>query len=444
MSKIVIEDIKKDRRSLREVIPSRHASTTAPVAKRKTPATSDLVVKKHYHDDNHFTGSWISPSWLWGTVIIIGAVVLVGYFVAPIFTRVTVAITPKELTTEIDEKINAVRDTASGELAFTILPEIEKTVSVTVPATGDKHAEIKASGKIRITNNFSADPQQLVATTRFTSVKGKVYRIAQNITVPGVKAGKPGTVEVTVYADKPGSDYNDSLTSFTIPGLAGSPKFSKITAQSVSPMSGGFIGNIKVVSADTEASVRKQISDQLQKDLADLVEDQIPAGFFSSDDLISFNYAINQAENTQNSNTATFAGKGTVTAVIFNESNFTQKLISQAISSDTAKNPIKITNLDELDIKTASPLTSSDLSKLDTLALTVTGKANLLWQINQAKIVTELAGQPRDVFADIFKNYGESIAGGEVIFHPSWSKRFPTDQKRINIQLLTPNPPETP
>lgn len=444
MSKIVIEDIKKDRRSLREVIPSRHASSAPTTSRKKMPDTSDLTTKRNYRDDDGFTGNWLSLSWLWGAVIVIGVVVLIGYFVAPIFTRVTMVITPKELTTEIDEKVNAVRDAASGELTFTVLPETEKTVSIAVPASGEKHAETKASGKIRITNNFSADAQQLVATTRFTSVKGKVYRIAQNVTVPGMKGGKPGTIEVTVYADKPGSDYNDGFTSFTIPGFADSPKFAKITAQSATSITGGFIGNIKVVPADTEAGVRKQITDQLHKELTDLVKAQIPDGFFTTDDLISFDYDINQGQNTQDANTATFLGKGRAVAVIFNESNFTQKLISQAVSPDTAKNPITITNLDQLDIKTTSALGLSDPGKLDSLTLSITGKAYLLWQINQAKIVAELAGQPREVFADIFKNYGESIAGGEVIFHPSWSKDFPTDHNRINIELLTPKPPETP
>ncbi len=445
MSKIVIEDIKKNHRSLREVIPSRRDHESDSSHRRKTPVTSDLASKKKYrHDDSFDTSSGLG--WLWGAIVVTGVVVVIGYFIAPIFTKVTIVISPKEVSVQVDEKMKAVRDATSNQLTFTVLPAVEKTVSLSVPATGNKYVETKASGKIRISNNFSADPQALVATTRFTSAKGKVYRIAQNVTVPGMKAGKPGTIETTVYADKAGADYNDALTTFTIPGFAGSPKFSKITAQSVTPMTGGGAGNVKAVDPSAEATVRKQISDQLKSELTIAVQAQLPDGFFTTNDLISFNYQVNQQTQTgQPTTNAVFVGQGRAVAVIFNENTFANQLANQILpTANSQNNQIKVTNLDQLSIAITPAMLTSELEKAASIDLHVVGKPNLLWQIDQTKLAGSLAGQPKNAFADVFKSYCESIVSGEVVFHPSWSNRFPDDQNRISIELLTPNKTPSP
>lgn len=450
MSKIVIEDIKKDRRSLREVLPSRHgthhsASDSTHSHHRKIPATSDLATKKYYLDDQCVEEE-SRLSWLWGAIVLAGVVILIGYFVAPVFTRVTVSVLLKEQTIELDEKISAVRGAAAGEaLTFTVMPAIEKTVSMSVAATAERYVETKASGKIIITNNFSDEPQPLVATTRFVSAKGKVYRIAENITVPGIKGGKPGTLEVTVYADKPGPDYNDTLTNFTIPGFADSPKFGKITAKSATSMAGGMTGNIKVVASSTESNIRKQISDQLKTDLVNMIKSQTPDGFFTNEDLIVFSFDINQQTQTaQATNTAVFAGTGRAVAVIFNEADFTSEIISQVMSEDQAKNDIKITNIEDLDIIATPDINTAALNETASLDLQVSGTANLLWQIDKNQLVGKLAGQPKNAFVDVFASYGESIVSGEVVFRPSWSKEFPEEPTRVTIELLTASSQQTP
>jgi hypothetical protein len=112
---------------------------------------------------------------------------------------------------------------------------VETTVSGNkeYQATGTKTADSDVGGKITIINNYSKD-QPLVATTRFLSSEGILYRLKKTVTVP---AG--GKIEAEVYADKPTEEAMKlGPTRFTIPGLWSGLQ-DKIYGQSFNSMSGG-------------------------------------------------------------------------------------------------------------------------------------------------------------------------------------------------------------
>ena len=45
----------------------------------------------------------------------------------------------------------------------------------------------KAQGTLTIYNAYSSAPQTLVATTRFVTPDGKIFRLTNEVTVPGAK-----------------------------------------------------------------------------------------------------------------------------------------------------------------------------------------------------------------------------------------------------------------
>ena len=100
-----------------------------------------------------------------------------------------------------------------------------------------KEIERRASGKIIVFNNYSTNSQRLIARTRFETLEGKIYRIRDAVVVPGIsdKDGRktPGSIEVTVFADEPGEEYNIGYTDFTKnngwPNSTGSPFSTKIS-----------------------------------------------------------------------------------------------------------------------------------------------------------------------------------------------------------------------
>ncbi|NMB92510.1 MAG: hypothetical protein GYA31_02720 [Parcubacteria group bacterium] len=100
-------------------------------------------------------------------------------------------------------------------------------------STGQGKDESKAKGVITIINNYSTSPQILVATTRFETSDGKIFRLDSRIVIPGAttKDGvlQPASIDVNVTADQPGPDYNIPACTepckFTIPGFKGTDKF---------------------------------------------------------------------------------------------------------------------------------------------------------------------------------------------------------------------------
>jgi len=135
------------------------------------------------------------------------------------FSKLTVSIVPKgeiindsillRVYKEKPEEAKVdFREEISGEVRE-IITQVEKTYS----SSGEEFVGEDIQGEVTIINNYSRN-QPLVATTRLLSPDNKLYRIKEAVNVP---AG--GSVDVEIYADKPGADMASGLTTFTIPGL---------------------------------------------------------------------------------------------------------------------------------------------------------------------------------------------------------------------------------
>ncbi len=135
-----------------------------------------------------------------------------------------------------------------------------------------KQDKKRASGKIIIYNTYSSDPQPLIATTRFLTPDGKIFRLEQKIVVPGAKIveGKivASNIETTVVADQAGPQYNiGPVSHFSIPGFQGSPKYQSFYAESKEAMKGGFIGE---QAFPTDEDIKKG-KEKSEKDLKDYI-----------------------------------------------------------------------------------------------------------------------------------------------------------------------------
>lgn len=202
--------------------------------------------------------------WLWSMVslVLLAGVVFGGYF----FLRpeAIIEIQPQQATQTVRLSLVGTTDASgSGVSVPARYVEEEKTIRLSREATGkDTDGNgLKARGTIVISNAFSEAAQSLVATTRFETADGRLYRLVSGVTVPGTKTegGKtvPGMVEAQVMADKAGTKSNlDSGTTFAIPGFKGGPKFEKITAESKGAFTGGedsaTAATLSVSGADLE------------------------------------------------------------------------------------------------------------------------------------------------------------------------------------------------
>jgi len=149
--------------------------------------------------------------------------------------------------------------------------------------TGEKEIRNKSSGILRVYNAYSSAPQTLVATTRFVSESGKLFRTTQTIVVPGAKVeeGKivPNFITVNVTASEPGEEYNIGPATFSIPGFKGTPKYLGFYGESQTAMTGGKIGRVKVVTEDDYYHARDELIRELQERSAREIGISIPDGF---------------------------------------------------------------------------------------------------------------------------------------------------------------------
>ena len=111
--------------------------------------------------------------------------------------------------------------------------EISDSFSVSASAEDVTPVEGKSSGTVTITNGRTTT-QSLVATTRFLSSLGVLFRLDESVVVP---AG--GSVTAKMTADVPGASGDVSAGRFTIPGLSESVQ-TIVYGETTESMTGGL------------------------------------------------------------------------------------------------------------------------------------------------------------------------------------------------------------
>ena len=160
----------------------------------------------------------------------------------------------------------------------------EVSLQETFPSTGSESgSNKKATGRVTLYNEYSEEPQPLVATTRLLTEDGKLFRITESVIVPGyTKEGGeivPGEVRVSVKADEAGEMFNVEPTRFTIPGFEGSEKYEDFYAVSEEKFVGGgddesdvrvvSLEDIEVAKEKMEAKIKEKAITTFQNKLGE-------------------------------------------------------------------------------------------------------------------------------------------------------------------------------
>jgi len=209
----------------------------------------------------------VSKKWLTIAVGVGAVVILFSVVLSLLFAGATVTVYPKQDTPVVNASFKAQINGEGGTLPFQRMV-LERTQQHTVVALGESEVEERASGKLTIYNEYSTTPQRLIKNTRFESTEGRIYRIRESVEVPGKKNDNtPGSIEVSVFAEEPGEDYNMGPDSFTIPGFAGLPQEGHIYARSTGDMTGGFKGVKRTVSDNDRTKALEELESALRDQL---------------------------------------------------------------------------------------------------------------------------------------------------------------------------------
>lgn len=366
------------------------------------------------------------------TILIVLCVLAFG--ISYFFKSAEIRITPKQDTTTINDSFTAKKDATGSTLGFQIVT-ITKDVTKPVPqgtVTTDQQVDKKAQGKIIIYNNFDSNPQPLIATTRFQTPEGLVYRLISDTVVPGRQTvqGKTtaGSIEVSIEADKSGASYNIGLKDFTLPGLKGTTKYSAIYARSKTEMTGGFSGTQKLLSKDVLSIADAELETSLKASLSNDVTSQIPADYVLYPS--SLVYKLDAVSEENQNGVGVLVKKGTANAIIFDKGSLTRTILAK-VMPNVDNSQIKITNLDSLSFAYSS--TSASVSNTaSSITFSLKGDANLVWTFDENKLKNDVLGLSKSEANTIIATYG-SIKEAWVLTRPFWNQTIPKNPAKVTL-----------
>lgn len=423
----MFQEVKTKKKSLREVLPPRHESSSPRGEVIPPPPTVVQPPIVSYRER--------SPrGWMWPVVIGLVLVLIATYAATVVFAKVTVVATANSYNLTVDETLNATK--TGGELNFQILTLEPKVGERVVTATGTERVSRPATGVVVIYNNFDKNPLKLIASTRFQSKSGKIYRIRQAVTVPGMKtvAGKtePGAAEATVYAEEPGTAYNSDPTDFTLPGLKGDERFGKVFARSKTAITGGLVGEIKKLSPEAEQQARAALRGELTKSLLAEAQAKIPTDYVLFNDLSLVDIKDLSDLSTSAGNNVTLKEQLTLQAVILPADQVTAKIVDSRVSGFTA-DELSIADFSTIKATLPTPPANS-LSETDSLSIRLTGAARLVPKIDTEALAKTLAGSSK---AEAVQKVGavKGVQKYSLEYRPPWLGHVPADPSRIDIEL---------
>jgi hypothetical protein len=345
------------------------------------------------------------------------------------FSSAKVEVTPNTVSAAIQNSFTATA--GSGELPYQLI-SVQKVASQSVKSTGTKVVSTSASGQITIYNTQSKS-QKLIATTRFATTAGLIFRIHDAVTVPGGTTAKPGTVKATVYADKPGDAYNVGATSFTIPGFAGTPLASQVYARSTSVMTGGASGNVPVVSPTDEAQAQKALSAALAPDLAKSLSSQVPSGYILLPGAATTTYTEVASATSTTPGQVDIKEQGTMTAVVFPNTALAKAVATSVAGLGYQGEPVSLLPASNLSLSTVALPTADAAS----FSFTLAGTASLEYVVDSTRIAAAVAGKTRSAAEVALTNYPE-VKRAIIILRPFWRQTFPEDPATITVTVANP------
>ena len=360
------------------------------------------------------------------------------------FTEVTVTVKPRAeqvLFSHIAVTLQSVGSAAAAGGKFVVIPaeRMEFTAEATeeFDATGKELVQEKARGKARIYNQHSSSPQPLVATTRFLTESGALFRLPKGITVPGAKIeeGKivPQFIEAELVADKTGEEFNISgEVTMRIPGFKGSPKYEGFSAVAGNGFSGGFRGEARVISSSDLKAAEEIVTKKVYDDLKPEVLKKVPPEFKLVD-------ALREVALTKISAPAakTKADKFSVTAegvsrvIVFREKDAFSAIAGNVLGKDgETRELMEETAAIKYQVKNA------DFAK-GNATVSLEGTAMARTRIVPEEIIALVMGKKEGSMIEALKNRAE-LASFRITFFPFWLSSAPAREDKIRVVIEKP------
>lgn len=371
--------------------------------------------------------------------IILVIVVAVGLGVFSYFFSlgVKIIIWPKQETLNSQVQLVVDKEAKDINIFAKIIPgylfQEEKTISQDFTATGKSAEEAKAEGVIRVYNNYSTSSQILIATTRFISSEGKLFRSIERVVIPGGKYEnnklQAGYLDVKVRADQAGEDYNIGPATFSIPGFVGTPKYTGFYGKSSGSMSGGHKGEVALVAAEDIESAKNALSQKIFEETRSGLKAKIPSDFVVIEEGIRdkvSEISIPKAGAVQETFKAEIKGVSETIAYKKQDlENFAKETILFQKPTDK--------ELYQESLKTDYSLLKSEIDA-GKMTLNLNISAKIFSGINEEAIKENVAGKAPVQITE-FLSIQPQIERAEIKLLPFWTKEAPKNRDKIRLEL---------
>lgn len=361
------------------------------------------------------------------TLVVLAVAYYIGVYILPkADIKIALATTPWDFNGEITALING------GDVSAQLFTKT-KNLQIPLTATGKKFITSKAKGAIKIYNAYSSESQTLVATTRFLSPDGKIFRLDSAVTVPGatIKDGKitPSNIEVAVTADQAGPGYNIAPVShWSIPGLKGSPKYEAFYGVSDKPMMGGANGEQAYPSTEDILAAKKKAEASIHDALQGLFV--LEASDFTIFDQSS-NFKITKSEpipSTDNSGKYVYFVEAKDDRLAVRRADILNLLSRRALEKLGQNFTDKKIDL-KFDFN--KPILSKD-GKLLGASLTVSFRGAYVRKLDKAALINQAAGKSESELKTLILSV-PGIESAKISLWPFWVKTVPGNTGKITL-----------
>jgi len=379
----------------------------------------------------------------WGLVLALIVLVSIGIFSDFILLgKAKIEIWPETEILTFKTKLTLDKEVEEPNFSAKVIPaeifEEEKSISENFLSSGKFLKEIKAEGIIRVYNNYSTSSQILVANTRFISADGKLFRSIERVIIPGreEKEGKliPGYIDIKVRADQPGSEYNIGPTTFSIPGFAGTPKYTAFYGKSFQPMITGLKEEVPQITQKDLDQAQKTLKEKVIADCEAALKNKIPMEFVLLKnegeeglkiEIIEATSSAKIGEELQNFNFQVKVKCKSLGVKIIEIENFVKNFILDQIPEN------KKVHWESLKFNYSFETINLDLTKI-TLVLEM--EIKIYTDIDQEALKKSLAEKSLKE-AQWFLENQTQIIRIEIVLRPFWLKKIPERIEKIDIEL---------
>lgn len=421
-SDISPESGQHDTRSIRNIPINTHRPGTRPQATRPPSAP------RFRSPDRKGAGAL-----LWGAAFVAVLLVLTVGAIT-ILRKTSVVVEPSTHTVVFDET-QAYSAVPADTLAEGVMQMAyhEATVEVEartpVNASGTEQVEEFASGTIVVYNDHQSTPLRLIKNTRFETPDGYVFRVRDSIVVPGKTAAGPGKLEVTVFADQAGPEYNKGpVERFTLPALKTSAPdmYAAVYASSQSAFTGGYRGARPVVAQSDLENAYRQLETELRAKIEAEAANKVPVDAFSFPQRMNLSFEDSPAESGEGAATV---GRRAVARIPYIDRLDFARAIAGATSAEAGEGVVTLPDAATFTITLAS--STGDTKEL---TFTLEGTARFVWAIDTADLAKNLAGKSKGAFKSIIEGY-PGAGNAQAYMRPFWRANFPENPEEIVIIL---------